>query len=486
MSVLNPTALPQPEAPPQPEVRERIAGAFYLIWFGQFVSMMGTHLTGFALGVWLFQRTGSVLDFAQLTLFATLPALLLMPWSASLADRWDRRRILIACEAIAMACTVGMGLLLWFERFEVWQLMALQAVLSVSLAFQGPAAFAIITTLVPKQQFTKAGGMFQMANAVAQFSGPLLAGALLGMIGIVGIVGIDAVSFSIALLALVIARFPALSAQGASAPIQPRRDALADIEWAFNFVVERPSMALLYAFTTAGSFLSGIVVVLISPLVLSFHTEQELSWVLTAGAGGVFLSGVLLMAWGGPKRFRPVMLGLNTVQGLAIACAGLFNSVVALAACAFVATCCSSMLAGYVSTVWRRKVPRERHGSFGALQQAVALALVPLAAVIGGTLAHYVFEPALLPGGFLFDSVGAWFGTGKGRGTGLLFFVIGISAACNASKPRSKMPSERMRSAPALALALPLAASLLAACSVGPVYQAPTPAAPARFSAPLP
>ena len=74
-------------------------------------------------------------------------------------------------------------------------------------------------------------------------------------------------------------------------------------------------------------------------------------------------------------------------------------------------------------------MPRERQGSFSALQQGVALALIPLSAFIGGSLAHYVFEPALMPGGFWADSVGTWFGLGHGRGTGFLFFVVGLGVA---------------------------------------------------------
>jgi DHA3 family macrolide efflux protein-like MFS transporter len=409
-----------------PAPAEKIAGAFYAIWLGQFVSMMGTHLTGFALGVWLFQRTGSVMDFASLTLFSTLPALLLMPFSGSIADAWDKRKILIACEALAMLATGAMALLFWFDAFEVWHLMALQALLAVSLAFQAPAAYATITMLVPKSQFAKAGGMFQIAGALSQFAGPLLAASILGVIGISGIVTLDALSFAIALLALVLARFPLLAAIPPD-QAKPKRDALKDMEWAFNFLVERPSMAALYGYTMLGSFLSGMVVVLIAPMVLTYHSEQVLAWVSTSAAVGVLCSGLVLVAWGGPKTFTPLVLLLNAVQGVAIALAGYNTSVLVLCVCAFVAMLSSATLAGYMSTVWRRKLPKERQGAFSALQQAVGLSMLPLSAIIGGTLAQYLFEPALLAGGFWADSVGAWFGTGKGRGNGFLFVVIGLA-----------------------------------------------------------
>jgi DHA3 family macrolide efflux protein-like MFS transporter len=421
--------LTSPQTAPSADLPiERIGSAFYLIWIGQFVSMMGTMLTSFALGVWLFQRTGSVLDFANLTLFSTLPALLLMPFSGSVADRFDKRTILIAGEAVALACTAVMGLLFWTGRFEVWQLFALQTLMSVSMAFQGPAAYAAISSLVPKSQFGRASGMFQISSAVSQLAAPLIAASVLGAIGIAGIVLIDTLTFSVALLGIVLARFPDVARKSADAA-KARRGAFQDLRWAFNFLRERPTVAALYGYTSVSAFLSGMVTVLISPMVLSNYSAQVLAWVTTCGGVGVLCGGLLMVAWGGPKSWTPHVLAFNLVQGLTIAFAGISNSVTVLCAGAFIVMFSSTALAGCMAGVWRRKVPRERQGSFGALQQAVGLSVIPLSAVLGGVLAHYLFEPALLSGGIWFDSVGAWFGQGKGRGTGFLFFVVGVTGA---------------------------------------------------------
>lgn len=421
--------LTSPQTAPSADLPiDRIGSAFYLIWIGQFVSMMGTMLTSFALGVWLFQRTGSVLDFANLTLFSTLPALLLMPFAGSVADRFDKRTILIAGEAVALACTGIMALLFWSGRFDVWQLFALQTVMSVSMAFQGPAAYAAISSLVPKSQFGRASGMFQISSAVSQLAAPLIAASVLGAIGIAGIVLIDTLTFSVALLGIVLARFPAVARKSADAA-KARRGAFQDLRWAFNFLRERPTVAALYGYTGVSAFLSGMVTVLIAPMVLSNYSAQVLAWVTTCGGVGVLCGGLLMVAWGGPKSWTPRVLAFNLVQGLTIACAGISNSVAVLCGGAFIVMFSSTALAGCMAGVWRRKVPRERQGSFGALQQAVGLSVIPLSAVLGGTLAHYLFEPALLSGGIWFDSIGAWFGQGKGRGTGFLFFVVGATGA---------------------------------------------------------
>ena len=409
--------------------RERIGRPFYLIWGGQTVSMFGTMLTGFALGVWLFQRTGSVLDFAGLALFSTLPGLLLMPWSGSVADRFNRRTILIAGELVAPGCATLMGLMFWRDSFAVWQLYALQTVLSLSVAIQGPTAFATISSIVPKSQFGRAGGLFQISGAVSQICGPLVAATLLGKIGMLGIIAFDMATFSASLLGLFLAVIPPAQ----RAPGEGARRAFKDLAWSIDFLVARPSLTLLYGYTCLGGFLSGMVIVLVTPMVLSTYDAHALATISSSGAAGVLASGVLMMVWGGQKKFSPRVLGFSLLQGLMIATAGWYTSVPMLCLGAFVVMFCSGALSANMQTVWRRKLPRERQGSFAALQQAVQMSLMPASAAIGGGLAHYLFEPALMPDGIWFAALGPYLGTGAGRGTALLFVVAGLLAAAVAA-----------------------------------------------------
>lgn len=410
---------------------EKLSPVFYTIWFGQAISMFGTMLTSFGLGVWLFQRTGSVLDFTQMTMFSTLPALLLLPWTGSLADRLDRRRILVACDLLALCCVSAIGVLVWLDRFELWQLFAVQTLLSVGMAFQGPAAYAVITSIVPKSQFGRANGMFGMAGALSQIAAPLFAAGMLGMIGLSGIIVLDILTFYVALSSLAITELPPTqrkeAADGAAA--KPKRSAFLDLKWSFDFLRQRPAMALVYGYTSMGGFLAGMVIVLVTPLVLSVHSASSLALITTCGALGALLSGIVMVAWGGPKQWTPLVLGFNLLAGLAIALAGITQSVAVLCAASFAVMLSTSTLGTCMQAVWRRKVPRERQGSFAALQQAVQLSIIPLSALAGGSLAHHIFEPALLPGGMWFDTIGAWFGTGKGRGTGFFFFAVGTTAA---------------------------------------------------------
>lgn len=415
--------------------KQGLGAAFYLVWLGQFVSSFGTMMTTFGLGVWLFQRTGSVLDFSTMITFSTLPALLLLPWTGGFADRHDKRAILIACDTSAALCVALIGALVWANRFELWQLYAVQMVLSVGIAFQGPAAYVSITKLVPRSQFGRASGMFALSGAASQLAAPLVAASLLVTVQLQGIVLIDLFTFAAALLGLALARFPATlgKAAAAAAPAGQARGLFHDAEQAIGFFEQHPALAMVFGYMSMGGFLLGCVIVLVTPMVLSAHNEQVLSWITSAGALGGVVSGMLMVVWGGPKRWNPALLALNLAGGMALALAGYTQSVAVLCGCSFAVMFCSTLLSACAQSVWRRKVPRERQGSIAALQQAVALGLIPLSAIVGGVLSHYLFEPALMPGGIWFDSVGPWFGVGKGRGTGFFFFVIGLLAVTAAA-----------------------------------------------------
>jgi DHA3 family macrolide efflux protein-like MFS transporter len=84
--------------------------AFLLIWSGQVVSLTGSGLTGFALGVWVYQRTGSVTQFALISLFTSLPGIVFSPIAGALVDRWDRRWAMLISDAGAGLCTLSVAL----------------------------------------------------------------------------------------------------------------------------------------------------------------------------------------------------------------------------------------------------------------------------------------------------------------------------------------------------------------------------------------
>ena len=93
-------------------MRRLVCAGFILLWLGQLVSLMGSGLTGFALGVWVYQRTGSLTQFALINLFTSLPGIVFAPFAGALVDRWDRRRVMIASDSGSALCTLVLLLMI--------------------------------------------------------------------------------------------------------------------------------------------------------------------------------------------------------------------------------------------------------------------------------------------------------------------------------------------------------------------------------------
>jgi MFS family permease len=181
---------------------------FLLIWLGQLFSILGSGLSSFALGVWIYQQTGQATPFALTVLFGSLPRLLVMPFAGSLADRWNRRLIMILADTGAALGTVALAVLLFFGDLQVWHIYIIVVFSSMFSAFQEPAYMASVTMLVPKKDFGRANGMMQMGQAIGSIITPLLAGILFVSIGLQGIILIDLGTFFVAVTPLLLVRIP--------------------------------------------------------------------------------------------------------------------------------------------------------------------------------------------------------------------------------------------------------------------------------------
>src|SRR5690349_2845324 len=111
---------------------------FLVVWFGQFVSLLGSGLTEFAVGVWVYQQTGSATQFALTFLFVTLPRILLSPFAGALIDRWDRRSTMLLSDLGAGLTTVALAGLFWMGALAVWHVYLFAALGSLCSTFQRP------------------------------------------------------------------------------------------------------------------------------------------------------------------------------------------------------------------------------------------------------------------------------------------------------------------------------------------------------------
>lgn len=397
---------------------------FSFIWLGQLVSLIGSGLTGFALGVWVYQTTGSTTQFSLIYFFTELPIILIAPLAGAIADRNDKRKVMIISDTGAGLSTVAIALLLVLGKLKIWHIYLAMAVSSTCNGFQLPAYYASPTLLVPKQQFGRANGMIQLAKAARYLVSPVLAGFLIGMIQLQGIMLVDVATFSIAILILLAVRFPALSS--GDEPAQPSNSIWQDISYGWRYILARPGLLFILLFFMITNFTIGLVQVLITPMVLDFANAQVLGQILSLGASGWVLGGALMSAWGGPKRKIYGVLAFELLLGLSIAIAGLRPSPTLITLAAFSFFFSVPMVTSCSNAIWQVKVDPAVQGRVFAMRGAIAWSSFPLAYLVAGPLSEDVFQPLLNPTGIFANSLGPLLGIGDGRGIGLLFAVVGI------------------------------------------------------------
>jgi len=397
---------------------------FILIWVGQLVSITGSGLTGFTLGIWTYQRTGSATQYALIFTFTILPAVIISPFAGSLVDRWDHRRVLIVSHLGIGASTLLLALLLLAGRLEVWHIYLASAFQSALNTFQWLALSAAVTLVVPQRHLGRASGMTQLGESIARVVSPALAGVLLLSVRLWGVLLINCLTSLIAVLTLLVTRIPKLAAVPTKS--QDGRDSLLrDVGYGWSYVTERRGLFGLLIFFALTNFLSGMVVVLSTPFILSFASAAALGMILSIAGAGMVVGSLVMSGWGGPKRRVNAVLGFEMLAGASIVLAGIGRSAALVAVATFVFSFSVATTLACSQAIWQSKIEPGVQGRVFAVRRMIAWSILPFAYVIAGPLADKVFTPLLVVGGPLAGTVGRVIGVGPGRGIGLLFVVMG-------------------------------------------------------------
>ncbi|RKG93571.1 MFS transporter [Corallococcus terminator] len=395
-----------------------------LIWLGQCVSLLGSGLTSFALGVWMYETTGGVTRFALVMLSATLPAILLGPVAGALVDRWNRRWVLIVSDSVAGLMSLVLATLLFSGNLQPWHAYVTTAVVSAASSFQQPAFGVLVSTVIPPQHLGRANGMVQLGLAASQLIAPLASASLMATIHLQGILIIDAVTFILGTTPLLLLRIPK---RFLTTPVQEERPSLGEsVRAGARYLGTSPGLLVLIGLLATSNFFVGVVEVLVTPLVLSLSNVGALAAITTAGGVGLLAGSLAMSALGSPRRMVHGILAVQFISGVLFILVGCVTSIPLLTGIAFCFFFSIPLVNGASQTLLQRKVPLELRGRVFAFTGTLTGAMLPLAYTLSGPLADQVFEPALRPGGALAALLGRFVGEGAGRGIAVMFILAGL------------------------------------------------------------
>jgi MFS transporter, DHA3 family, macrolide efflux protein len=410
--------------------RPRGMVAFSLIWFGQLVSLLGTNMTGFGVTIWAYEKTGSATSLSLLGFFFVAPMLVFSPFAGAIVDRYNRKLMMMASDLASGVATIIILILLASGKLEIWHLYITSAFQGIFQGFQWPAYSAAITTMLPKEQYGRANGMMSLVETAPGIFAPLMAGALISWIGLTGILLIDVVTFVFAIGALLVVHIP-------NTPVtkdgqEGHGSLLSEAMYGFRYILKRPSLLGLQLVFMIGNFFVSIPAAIYAALILARSNNNELIFgsVNTAGAVGGLVGGVVMSAWGGPKkRVHGVLVGWILSGLLGTALMGLGRGLVVWAVASFLGSFLVPFINGSNQAIWQAKVAPDIQGRVFSIRRLIAWFVSPLAMLIAGPLADQVMEPAMQAGGSLANVFGEWIGTGPGAGISLIFIICGILAS---------------------------------------------------------
>jgi MFS family permease len=404
---------------------------FFIVWLGQVVSLLGSKLTEFALGFWILEQTyrgtGTITQFALTILLIYLPKVIVSPIAGVLIDRWNRRNAMIMSDFATGMITVAIMLLALSNRLAIWHIYLAVTITSSFNAFQLPAYTAAISQLVPAKDFSRANGMVQASNAVARIAAPVIAGILMKRIGLEGILCIDFMTFAVAIITLVSVKFPPVK-RFTKSKQQPLDRLFVETISGWNYIINRPALLRLLSFIAISYFTTGMLEVILWPLLYTPNSTEQLGLILSIGGCGMLLGSVLMTLWKGPKNRVQMIICFVGLQGAIVLLAGLRISIAVLAIGIFGYLFSQPIIVSSNQAVWQSKVPSRLQGRVFALQQTLERALAIVAYLCAGPLVDNVLNPLMREGGWLANHLYGVIRSGPDMGDGipLLLVLLGI------------------------------------------------------------
>ncbi len=402
-------------------VQEKSFKQFLIIWLGQLMSAIGSGLTAFALGVYVFQKTGSAMSFALVILFGFLPSFVLLPFGGVLADRFDRKKMMIIGDTGAISGLLFMLFFMFSNNNELWHIYIGVALSSIFAAVQNPAYKAAVSDLVSEELYSRASGLIQLAGSAQYLISPIVAGLLISVFDIKLVLIFDIISFLIAVAAVFMVK-----KQKAALKKQEKPEFFHDMADSLRYLRSRQGVLWLLLLTTMVCFYVGLLQSLFGPMMLTLTDSRTLGMALSISASGLLASSLFISIFGIGKN-KVLILSLSlALAGLFYALMGLFTTIVLIVVFCFLFFSTLPFVNTSLEVLIRSNVDNAKQGRIWSMVYAISQIGYILAFGSAGFLADHLFNPLFCSGGALCQTAGQIIGTGQGRGIGFLFIISGL------------------------------------------------------------
>ncbi len=403
--------------------------SFLLLWCAQAISLLGSEMTNFALTIHIYGQEGTASSVALLKVFYFLPSILLCFAAGALADRWDKKKVMLSGILSGALATLSMLLLSALGALETHYLYAINFTVSFVNAFMNPAVYVAITLLSPKDQYVRASGLQLFSVALAKVIAPVLSAGVMRLGGIKSVFVLDIVSFAAAFyIILFFVKIPEIpgGAQDAKEPFL--KSSLSGL----LFLKEHKAVLKCILFLSLINLLANLGgdSSMMPSMVLARTDGNELmlSAVTSAAGIGALIGSITVTAARGAKsKSRIMFLSCGASFLICDFSYALGQSAIVWAAGALAGNFLVPFISANNAAIMRSNVPVSLQGRIFALRDTIQFFPIPIGLYLGGFLADHLFEPFMLTESPLQNILSMLVGTGKGSGMAVIMLMTGIA-----------------------------------------------------------
>lgn len=395
---------------------------FIILWLTQALSSLGSSMTGFALVIWLYNDSGSALTTALLTVCSYAPYVIVSIFAGAISDKWNKKAVMLVCDSFAALTTVCILVLFKTNSLEVWHLYILNALNGLMNSVQSPASDVATTLLTPEKHYQKTSAMRYFSNSLVSILTPVLAAAIVSFAGLDAVIAFDLATFAVAFTVLLFfIKIPEVPQNESS-----KETLLQSAKGGISYLGRNKGILCMILFLSAINFIASIYNAALPALILSKSNEAALGAVSSSVGIATLVGSIIATVFPKPKsRSKTICACLLVSMSTENFLLAFGNNTIAWCIGAVLGWLFIPLMSANYDVIFRSTVPKEMLGRVYSVRNTLQFFSIPVGYFLGGFLVDKVFEPFMA--GTENTLLLNIFGTEKGSGAALLFFVIGIA-----------------------------------------------------------
>ncbi|MCI9050492.1 MAG: MFS transporter [Lachnospiraceae bacterium] len=395
---------------------------FLILWSTQSISQLGSSITAFALTLWLYERTGSSLSTAALTICSYAPYVLMSIFAGVLTDRFNKKRTMLSCDLFAAICTIIVFILFRTNCLRVWHLYVLNGISGLMNTVQQPASEVAMTLIVPEKYYQKTSGLCSMSRSLISILNPLIATALYSFAGLNIVIAVDLGSFFVAFLALLfLIKIPQNKYEKGEKVLHLAKEG-------FIFLKENPLIMTLILFMSGVNLVaSAFDATLPGYVIPNPKGGSSILGIVTSCAGIAMIIGSLMVSVLPKPKDRVRVIYLTMLFSLSTENFLLAFSREPVLWCIgqIIGWILVPIMSANMDVILRTTIPVELQGRVYACRNTLQFFTIPIGLFLGGFMVDNICEPFMNTSESL-SILKTFFGTGKGSGAALMMFILGV------------------------------------------------------------